>query len=206
MALDLIVYAPGAGGNHLKNLLCLSPVFANSRDLDLTIYDFQDPLHANGEVWMRGGRNLQAVFFDAMDRDPVARWILPAHFGELQQFRTRLDSVDHKRVIIITLDHESDRRLLDGRQLRLGQAIHPYWLDEELVWIYQPDTMHKFFGIDHCLTISLSQFWAKEFVTGVQMDQIEQYLAVTLDRSLAQDLHAKWIQANFGQFDQKQDL
>ena len=144
--LNLIVYAPGAGGNHLKNLLCLAD-FANSADLDTSIYDFKDSLHANGEVWMRGGRTLQEICFDSMDQDAQARWVLPAHCGELQQFRDRLAAIEIKRAVIITLTTQVDRRRLDGRQLRLGQAIHPYWLDEELVWIYQPDTLNRFFGI-----------------------------------------------------------
>lgn len=208
MALVLVVYPPGAGGNHLKNLLCLPGKFANSDDLDPAVYDFTDSLRANGEVWMKGGRNLQDVFFDRMDHAVDQDWILPAHFGELRQYHSRLDGIAHKQIVLITIDTVKDRRMLDNRQMRLGQAIHPYWLDEELIWLYQPETYDRFFNIapQACQSISLQALWSREFVDEESLARIEKFLDITVPRDQARLLHHKWHKTNFAQFDPNQNL
>ncbi len=194
MSLALVVYPPGAGGNHLKNLLCLDVTFHNSAELDPAVYDAQD--RARGEVWCVGGRNLQPVFFDRLEQDPDARFVLIAHFGEMMQNRQRILEIDDIRLVIITITDPAARRRLEQRQTRLGQNIHPYWLDEELTWCYQSQIYQDCFGIsrDRCLEVPLQDLWHPDLPA---VPAVEQFLAVTIPRDQARLLHQKWLRSNF---------
>jgi hypothetical protein len=167
MSLTLVVYVPGIGGNHLKNLLCLSDSYANHTDLNPDVYENPDPHRPPGEVWCVGGRNLQDIFFERMVKQPDFNWVLAAHFGEMIQYQSQLNSIDHKKIIVITMEDETNRRKLDQRQQRLGQCIHPYWLDEELVHVYSADTLSKLFNQtnDEYMSLPIEHFWHPEFVT-----------------------------------------
>lgn len=197
-AVTFVIYPPGAGGNHLKNLLCLPGVFANSNDLDVTVYDDDRSDRAPGEVWCVGGRNLQDIFFDRLEQDQSLDYVLPAHFGEMWQYRDRIQSIESKRAVLIKIDQEQARRKLDQRQMRLGQCIHPYWLDEELTWCYQPIIYQTFFGIpeSQCLELSMLDFWHHDMVDLGIVDSLESFLGVTMSRDQVRDLHKKWLRQN----------
>lgn len=194
-----ILYAPGAGGNHLKNLLCLSEAYANSHELDQSVYDAQD--RCPGEVWCVGGRNLQPMFFDRMHHDASSRSILIAHFGELAQHQHAITTAPQPQLVIITLPPDHSRRQLQHRQQRLGQNIHPYWLDEELPWCYTTRMYQTYFEIpEHdCIELDLGDFWQPDFCTSPALDRLEMFLRITVPRDQAHTLHHKWMCSNFGQ-------
>ncbi len=194
--LTLVVYAPGAGGNHLKNLLCLSSHYANAADLDPAVYKRPDPERPPGEVWCVGGRNLQPVFFERMI-DCNQSWVLAAHAGEMFEYWQQLSTVKNKKIIVVSLDNAAARRQLDQRQIRLGQCIHPYWLDEELQPLYQADTLaHLFdFSVDDCYTLPLENFWSRSFVAD-KFQQIKQFLNIDIDNVAADEYHQLWCTAN----------
>jgi hypothetical protein len=199
MSLTLVVYPPGAGGNHLKNLLCLSSYYANSGDLDPAVYLSPAKTRAVGEVWCVGGRNLQDIFFQRMTDNPTSNWVLPAHFGEMIQFRDQINQQHHKKIIVLTIENQATRRELESRQTRLGQHIHPYWLDEELVGIYQPETLSKVFKnhTDQYISLGLDKFWAENFVTGGEFNRVQSWLNIDLSIDTAEQFHALWRRANF---------
>ena len=192
-----IVYMPGAGGNHLKNLLCLSPDFANHTELDVSVYD--DTSRPPGEVWCVGGRNLQDIFFKRIFDNPGERSVLIAHFGELAQNRDKFLLVPDRRCVVVTMNNPAYRSVLDQRQLRLGQAIHPYWLDEELLWCYRSDMMLRYFGVQaqDCLEIDLADFWHTDMIHNGTLDRICDFVGTAVPKSAALELHHKWIKANF---------
>lgn len=196
--LTLVVYLPGAGGNHLKNLLCLSDKYANHGDLRPEVYESPDPQRPPGEVWCVGGRNLQDIFFDRMEQNPEKNWVLAAHFGEMFQYQHRLVDVTDKKIVVITLDDAHSRRTLDQRQQRLGQCIHPYWLDEELTHVYCSDTLCRLFGVDksHCLQLPIQNFWNKNFVKSTAFKQLTDFLNVDISVKTAEKFHHLWTDAN----------
>jgi len=195
-----VVYPPGAGGNHLKNLLCLSGAFINSNDLDPAIYDAED--RAPGEVWSVGGRNLQSVFFDRIWHNPGSRSILTAHFGELVAQQSQFDQVPDRKLIIITMAQAQSRQRLMVRQTRLGQNVHSYWLDEELVHCYRTAMYARFFGVsaDCCFELELQELWSHDLWQNQVIDRLEQFLAIRVPDEPARGLHQKWMQKNFSAF------
>jgi hypothetical protein len=195
--LHLVVYLPGSGGNHLKNLLCLSSNYANAADLDPAVYEHPDPKRPPGEVWCVGGRNLQDIFFERMTGHDDQNWVLAAHVGEMFQYQQQLAAIPNKKIVVISLEHEPSRRQLDSRQTRLEQCIHPYWLDEELIWIYQPETLKKLFNQtnDQYYQLSIRDFWAADFAQQ-GFAKLTAWLNVDLDFNTADRYHKLWCIAN----------
>jgi len=195
--MTIVVYVPGAGGNHLKNLLCLSNSYSNAADLDPMVYEQPDPERPPGEVWCVGGRNLQPVFFERMTNSNQS-WVLAAHAGEMFEYQQQLSKIKNKKIIVVSLDNADDRRQLDHRQVRLGQCIHPYWLDEELQPLYQADTLSRLFdfSVDDCYTLPLENFWSRDFIAGTEFQQIKQFLNIDLDDGTADRYHQLWCTAN----------
>jgi hypothetical protein len=198
MSLTLVVYLPGSGGNHLKNLLCLDSAYCNHTDLTPEVYENPDPQRPPGEVWCVGGRNLQDIFFERMIHQPNCNWVLAAHLGEMFQRQTQLQAIEHKKIVVLNITNTSARQRLYQRQLRLGQTIHPYWLDEEFVWMYSADTVAKIFntGSDCYHNLCIKDFWSDNFVQSRQFAELEQFLGTNIDHARADLYHRLWCRAN----------
>jgi len=191
-----VAYCPAAGGNHLKNILSLSSTFANRGEMDLTVYDRAD--QTSGAVHSIDGRNVQDVFIERMLQHPDQCWLLSGHFGELAPVRQSLSTVDRK-FLIITMNQSIDRRLLERRQHRLGQQCHPYWLEEEQLYLYQPDIYQTYFGVDSTdiATISLYDLWHPTLKDHSVISHINAFLNINIDQDSAQNLQKKWWNSNF---------
>ena len=135
----VIAYPPSGGGNHLKNLLCLSDAFANSSDLNLEPYKT-----GNREVHSTAGRNMNQYRMDCA-LSSSGNFILHGHFGELAPYRQTINAIQHKRFVIVTIDTPNDRQLLQARQSRLGQQSHDYYLHEEQYFLYQAQMYTSYF-------------------------------------------------------------
>lgn len=196
MSAVIVAYCPSAGGNHLKNILSLSPTFANQAEMDLSVYDRAD--QTSGAVHSVNGRNVQDIFIDRMQAHPDQCWLLSGHFGELAPVRSALSEVD-KKFIIVTIDNSVDRRLLTNRQQRMGQQCHPYWLDEEQPYLYQPKMYQTYFDVDsaNIATISLYDLWHPTLCNHAVINKLNDFLNINIDLESAQNLQQKWWQGNF---------
>jgi hypothetical protein len=192
----IVAYCPSSGGNHLKNILSLSSVFANHHEIDFTVYDRVD--QTSGTVHSVNGRNVQNVFIDRMIQHPEQCWLLSGHFGELALFRQSLLTVDCK-FLIITIDQLIDRRLLELRQQRLGQHCHPYWLEEEQLYLYQPKMYQTYFNVDpaNIATVSLYDLWHPTLKDHSVITHINKFLNIDIDVIPAQQIQQKWWNSNF---------
>jgi hypothetical protein len=192
MSAVIVAYCPGAGGNHLKNLLCLSNAFANHNELDSTVYDHM-PNHA---VHCVPGRNVQPYLIDRMVNNPDQCWVIPAHFGELAPYQKQLSAVN-KKFIVISIDTAEERQFLTRRQQWLGQQCHEYWLNEEQPFLYHADLYYSYFGAVDVLTISLTDLWSPTLNQAQVIYSINEFLNIEIDPGLAQLLQNKWSNINF---------
>ena len=184
----IIAYPPSGGGNHLKNLLCLSDAFANSSDLNLEPYKT-----GNREVHSTSGRNMnQYRMADALASS--GDFILHGHFGELAPFRETINSIQHKRFVIVTIDTQQDRRVLQTRQTRLGQQSHDYYLHEEQYFLYQPQMYSTYFTGQECdiFSFSLTDLWHSVINYNGTWDRLNSFLGINIDLASAQRLHDQW--------------
>jgi hypothetical protein len=207
MPVTIVCYPPGGGGNHLKNIISLDArfhdqgpwIWAKSLDLHSEVY-VEDTDAMTGTVHALRGRNIHEVFFDHMDLNPQGCYVLQGHFGELAKYLDRIKKLDAVSWILVTLDHEEDRRLLDQRQQRLGQNNHPYWLEEEQPYLYQDLMCRSYFHAlpDSILTIPLHEFWHLNLAESNVIDRINEFLQTNIESQAAQALHDHWHRLNFG--------
>lgn len=196
----VIAYPPMAGGNHFKNLLCLDTTLANSSDLNTAVYT--DPVannvHPVGTAHSVGGRNVHRYLFENIAAAPEKTWIIHGHFGELAPFRTQLNSIQSKKYIVITIDTEHDRQLLLDRQVRLGGTSgHPYYLDEEQLYLYQPAMYESYFTSDDVMTCAISEVWDPDFNRSKIIQRWNNFLNIHVDAVQAQHYHTIWWNSNF---------
>jgi hypothetical protein len=195
MSATIISYIPGAGGNHLKNLMCTYSGFANSNELNVDVYNEQT--QPPGTAHSVPGRNLHDQVIDRAVNSPDQHWLMLGHFGELALWREQINSISNKKWILITLNTQLDRNLLETRHERLQQHIHPYWLNEEQLYLYQPAIYHSYFPghTDNVLTISLKEFWNPKVDTVI--GKINKFLDIDIPVEPVQQLHDLWWKYNF---------
>ena len=184
----IIAYPPSGGGNHLKNLLCLSGAFANSNDLNLEPYET-----GNREVHSTPGRNMnQYRMADATASS--GDFILHGHFGELAPYRETINSFQNKKFVIITIDSSHDRHLLQSRQSRLGQQSHHYYLHEEQYFLYQPQMYSTYFTgqESEIFSFPLTELWNPVINYTTAWDRLNSFLGINIDLAQAQRLHDQW--------------
>jgi hypothetical protein len=189
----VIAYPPSGGGNHLKNILCLDKSFGNSSDLDMDVY-----IRGEREVHCTTGRNVQPYRIDAAARDPHHEYIIHGHFGELATQRDQINAIVDKKFLVLTIDSDHDRYLLNVRQNRLGQMSHPYYLDEEQPYLYQPYFYQTYFTAlpENIYTIALHEFWHKEITEYNIINRLNAFLNKRIPQEQAQFLHNHWHNNN----------
>ena len=190
MQATIIAYPPSGGGNHLKNLLCLSGAFANSHDLNIELYQT-----GNREVHSTSGRNMN----ECRMRDAMAStgdFILHGHFGELAlaPYRETINGIQNKKFVIITIDSSHDRHLLQSRQSRLGQQSHHYYLHEEQYFLYQPQMYSTYFTgqESEIFSFPLTELWNPVINYTTTWDRLNSFLGINVDLAQAQRLHDQW--------------
>jgi hypothetical protein len=203
MTVNVIAYAPGGGGNHLRNLVALDGRFEDQwpwdwvREKYLGNQVYSPRTQPQGTAHAIPGRNLHGVFVDHIRENPGRDYVIHGHFGELALHRDKLCDLD-TRFLLITLDDAESRRLLTQRQNRLAQRSHPYWIEEEQLYLYQPLMYQQYFNAKHTHTIPLSDFWHRDLAQHSIVQQISGFFQVTIDHEQAQQLHNIWCDLNFG--------
>jgi hypothetical protein len=168
------------------------------REQRVGLKPYDTPLAQPGEVHSLPGRNIHDVFVDEISSRPNRDYLLQGHFGELAQHAAAIRSWASVRWVIMTMDDAEDRHLLRQRQQRL--QYHPYWLDEEQIFLYRPEMYTHFFAArpDHVHLLPLHQFWQRDMLHNGVVDVLEQAFDLHIDRHAAQVLHHKWCDLNFG--------
>lgn len=203
MTVNVIAYAPGGGGNHLRNLVALDGRFEDQwpwdwvREKYLGNRVYSPSTQPQGTAHAIPGRNLHGVFVDHIRDNPNRDYIIHGHFGELALQRHKLQDLD-TRFLLISLDDANSRRLLTERQRRLNQRNHPYWIEEEQPYLYQPYMYQQYFAARQIHVIPLEHFWHRDLSTHGIVEQIKDFFAVNIDAAQAQHLHSIWCDLNFG--------
>lgn len=188
MSVVIIAYPPSAGGNHLKNILLMDQSWENSYELNLDTYNRGDK-----EVHSTPGRNMQQY---KLQNAKTARkdYVLHGHFGELTPWREQINSIEDKKFILITIDTERDKDLLNDRQNNLGQYSHPYYLYEEQEYLYQPYFYQTYFTakLENVYNLPLHEFWCPNIHHYGIVNRLNSFLNKNIDANEAQVLHTNW--------------
>ena len=178
-----VVFPPGAGGNHLRNLIDKN---LSHKEL-LRVYQ-QTSLSAHSKT----GANFDSGKF-------LSEKISLGHFGEIMSHRTLIRKhVNHIKLIIISPETERDRQLLNQRRKKLGTEHHQVgaYFDGEQVFLYESFMYHYFFGIamNNIMNVSISE-WFQSDIENL-LDRISYFLQIDLDKKLCSEIHALWCQKN----------
>jgi hypothetical protein len=204
MTVNIIAYPPGGGGNHLRNICDLDGRFQDQwpwqwvREQRVGLAPYDNPLAMPGEVHSLPGRNIHEVFVQHITQTPEQHYLLQGHFGELAVHAASIRAWSETRWLIVTMDHEQDRHLLRQRQDRL--QYHPYWMDEEQIFLYRPEMYAHFFCAvpQRITTLTIQQLWQRDITASGVLAAIAQTFDLTVDSKMAQTLHDKWCDLNFG--------
>lgn len=204
MTINIIAYPPGGGGNHLRNLCDLDGRFQEQwpwnwvREQRVGLAPYDNPLGQPGEVHSLPGRNIHEVFVEEITAHPTADYLIQGHFGELAPHAAAIRAWPNTRWLLVTMDSEQDRCLLRQRQQRL--QYHPYWLDEEQIFLYRAEMYTHFFSArpDRVHGVSVEQLWQRDIDSNGVLDAIAQAFDIAVDATAAQVLHHKWCDLNFG--------
>jgi len=204
MSINIIAYPPGGGGNHLRNLCDLDGRFQDQwpwswvREQRVGLQPYDSPQGMPGEVHNLPGRNIHEVFVEEISMRPAAHYLLQGHFGELAPHATAIRTWPDIRWLLVTMDHDQDRHLLRQRQQRL--QYHPYWLDEEQIFLYRAEMYTHFFAAvpDRVHSVSVEQLWQRDIAASGVLDVLAKAFNIAVDTTAAQTLHHKWCNLNFG--------
>lgn len=202
--INIISYCPSSGGNHLRNIVALCGRFEDQwpwdwvkqQSLGLSVY--YENRHPQGEVQELPGRNLREVYIDQMLANHDRDYLIHGHFGELARYRNQLLQLGPKRLLILSLEDKESRKKLLQRQDRLGQQIHPYWLDEEQIYLYRFNIYQTFFSIpsENISTVDIGEFWNPCLSKDI-LARLESFFDVEIDHDKAQEIHRLWYGFNF---------
>jgi hypothetical protein len=203
MTINIISYAPGGGGNHLKNLVDLGGKFCNQwpwewvQEQYIGLKSYYEPQEFSGAVHSLPGRNIHEVFIEQIQQQQDREYLLHGHFGEIAPYADIIRTWGKVRWLILTIDDAIDRDLLRARQQRLG--YHPYWLDEEQIFLYRSKMYQYYFNanIEQIHLLPLHDLWNRNMVNSDSIKIIESAVGVEIDRNSAEILHNKWCDLNF---------
>jgi len=185
MSQIIVVFPPGAGGNHLANML--------NKNLDKKLCE---EIYQNRLPWVHAkvGNNFCS---NDLDKNNITH----GHFGEIMSHQHLVRSLaDRVQLIILSTDTLLDREILYNRRKKLNQTIPSQvreYFDGEQVFLYEPFMYHYYFNISmhSIMNISISD-WFKSDISN-ELNRIEQFLQIELDKDFCLQLHKIWYQKNF---------
>ena len=190
MSTLFVVFPPGAGGNHLKNIVvsCYSGTdhFGKIYGTHLAI--------AHARVGCNLHHNQLENALAYQDRVHVVH----GHFGEIMSFQNQIRDIPDKKFIILSPDTPEDSAMLNKRRLAVGQTqlVDGDYFDGEQVFLYEPFMYHWYFQtpMNNIMNISISDW----FTTDIDpvLDKLSYFLGCTVDKEKINSIHKDWIKAN----------
>ena len=186
MAQVLISFPPGAGGNHLKNLLMLDKI-----DID--------KLYSSRTVHNQAGDNFkidQAYDSNGQFKD----CIVLGHFGEVMSYQEKIKTWPDRKFILISPETLGDRELLHSRWNKLGSHYQAFKLgsyyDGEQVFLYEASIFRDCFATDmhSIMNISISEWFTLDI--SPVLDRVSKFLNTELDIEKCLALHKIWCNNN----------
>jgi hypothetical protein len=196
MAQVLISFPPGAGGNHLRNLLMLDKI-----DID--------KLYSSRTVHNQPGHNFnidQVYDSDGQFKD----CIVLGHFGEVMSYREKIKTWPNRKFILISPETLADRELLYSRWKKLGPPYvafesddearrrhnHNSYYDGEQVFLYEASMFRDCFATDmsNIMNIPISEWFTLDI--SLVLDRISKFLNTELDNEKCLALHKIWCHNN----------
>lgn len=189
MSTVFVVFPPGSGGNHLRNIIVSCYEGTNISKLYGT---HKNTVHATI------GNNLQHHQVETAVAYQDQTHVLHGHFGEIMSFQQQVRSIVDKKFVILSPDTADDRKLLNARRRMLGYLndIDGDYFDGEQVFLYEPFMYHWYFQtpMDNIMNIPILEWFVAD-INSV-LDRMSYFLKLPIDKEQISNLHATWVEAN----------
>jgi hypothetical protein len=189
MALVFVVFPPGGGGNHLKNIVasCYDAI-----ELSDVYKDHKKTVHAHV------GNNLQRQQVEDAVNHQNQIHVLHGHFGEVMSFQQEIRNIADKKFVVISPETPDDRKLLNNRRKGLGYAslVDDDYFDHEQVFLYECFMYHQYFQVplDCIMNISISELFTEDITPAI--NRLEFLLQIPINKEKINNMHTTWIKAN----------
>lgn len=202
MSVNIIAYPPGGGGNHVRNLCDLTGSFDDQwpwswvQEQRVGLHPYNFPPTQPGVVHSLPGRNIHNVFIEHITTHNSGNYLLQGHFGELAPYAKEIRAWSQVQWLVLTMDDPEDRRLLRQRQQRLG--YHPYWLDEEQIFLYRSEMYVQYFTAiaQNIRKLPVRDLWQRDITASGLLITLQQAFNLVIDKEMAKTLHTKWCDLN----------
>jgi len=179
----IIPFPPGAGGNHLRNIITLDYNTAFTQyNKTPTIFHAQS-----------GGNLKEKNCIDALSIP--GSHTLHGHFAEIMSYQTYIDQIIDKKFVILSPDTPKDRALLHARQKFIGQSalIADDYFGQEQVFLYEVFMYNRYFNtpMSQIMNISISEWITNDI--GPVITRLNQFLELDLDVNQVKQLHNIWL-------------
>jgi hypothetical protein len=190
MSTVIVVFPPGAGGNHLRNIVVSC---YDGTDQFKKIYRNQTTIaHA------RVGCNLHHYHLENAVAHQDQVHVVHGHFGEIMSFQNQIRGIPDKKFIILSPDTPADSAMLNLRRLAVGQTqlVDGDYFDGEQVFLYEPFMYHWYFQtpMDNIMNISISDWFTQDIDPA--LDKLSYFLGCNIDKEKINSVHKGWIEAN----------
>lgn len=182
-----VIFPPGAGGNHLANIISTSPRFV-TKNLDSYTDDIVAHVHS------KPGQNL--LFSDnELKLIATASSVQCGHFAEYMWNKSQIEKflVNRKYLVVeFSQDHRTDF-FLHRMSTFIPLYNYPYLLEELATW-YSLEYFSKITG-EHDLTkINVDLLFSDN--TAKIVDYLNDQFGLELDHLTVSKLHQQWLKKN----------
>lgn len=190
MTIGIIVFPPLSGGNHLRNLISLSPEFGNSNIND-SVYQSNNTVHV---FTPQGSNNLEKIHFNNTSNNIL----LHGHFGEIMRHQSAIRQLACKKFISICVETDEDRQLLSMRYKfnQYSPFSNQNYFSGEQIFLYDYSMYHYYFDVPttDIMNIPITEWFVKD-ITPVLL-KINYFLQTSIDIDRAIELHEIWYNNN----------
>jgi hypothetical protein len=201
MTTAFISYPPGAGGNHLRNILALASDFLPDNPYKQNMQDQYSP---GGHIFVHGADLAQAQLRGNMNSfklhqavmAPSKNHLLFGHFAEIASFRKDIKLIKDKKFILLGMDSQQclDLWVKRSEHLKIG-AGHCYFQGEQF-FLYESYMYCDLFKTkeSNVMNVSISEWFSADIQA--PLERIARFLSCNIDYDECKLLHEVWWTKN----------
>lgn len=185
----IVVFPPGSGGNHLRNLIAGHLGLENHQQLlDMYRSDMQ-------QVHLLTPLNLtQEKIQQALESTDCPQ-VLHGHFAEIMTHYDKIKQIKNKKIVLISPDNYEDRCKINQRYEQIHkmkrECLPSDYYDQEQVFLYQANFFRMLFPESESVVISTRE-WFQPNIDKV-LQELNLQLGISIDIEWADYLHYLWF-------------
>lgn len=178
-----MIFPPGAGGNHLANIISVGNRFSLR-------FDINNYHNLTGNAHVSNIKNLQ-IDQDTIDQLQSTSNVLCSHLAEYLWVQDFVNQLPNRKYLVL----EFGSALSDTVRKRITKMYPAYQQEyflQEISTLYSQQCVQRLTGETDFFRLDVNVLF-QEDVSDL-LNSLEQDLHLNLDKSVIQELHDKWLQ------------